>query len=77
MTEAQESALSQIERISREHFSAALFIAEGDAVGIENPDSKSDIVSTYHGGYATSLGLCRIAELRVYRMELDKSGPNL
>jgi len=70
MTDAQESALKNIEQIAREHFTSSVFIAEGDAVGVENPDSVSDVVMTHHGGYAAGIGLCRLAELKVYRQEL-------
>lgn len=75
MTNAQEDALNQIEKIAREHFSASVFIAEGDAVNVENPDNKTDVVSTYHGGYSTSVGLCRIAELKIYKTEMDVGRP--
>lgn len=73
MTDAQKAAFTQIEQIAREHFTASLFIAEGDAEGVSNPDNCSDIECTFHGGYTSSIGLARLAELKVYKTELDRS----
>lgn len=72
MTDAQEAAIKKVSEICREHFSAAVCVFEGEAVNVENPDSVADITSIYHGGYASSIGLIRIAELKVYKMELDQ-----
>ena len=72
MTAAQQSAFDRIEEIAREHFTASLFVAEGQLEGVseELSDKSSDIVCTFHGGYVASIGLARLAELRVYKSEL-------
>lgn len=73
MTDAQESAFRKIQDLAREHFTASLFIAEGDVVNEpqEVADRCSDVHCVFHGGYAASIGLARLAELKVYKTQLD------
>ncbi len=77
MTAAQQTAFSQIEQIAREHFSAAVFICNTEPVDMSQAESDThdDVRCTYHGGYATSIGLTQIAQLKVFRKEIDPTAP--
>ena len=63
MTTAQENAMERIEEIMREHFSSGVLVVQGDVL---DNDKAEDIRSTWHGGYATSLGLLEMGKLHVW-----------
>lgn len=71
MTAAQDAAIKQIREIAREHFDAAVFILQGEAVpdvGLtqEQCDRHVDVQYLYHGGYAASIGLVEMARHHIY-----------
>ena len=69
MTPAQEQAFKQIEEILREHFEASVIVVQAD------DDKKSDVRSSWHGGYATSIGLLELGKLHVWNKQEDDATP--
>jgi hypothetical protein len=72
MTPAQDDAFKRIDEIMREHFEAGVIVVKG-----EHTDKTEDIRSTWHGGYATSIGLLEMGKLHAWhassRMDDDES----
>ena len=75
MTEAQDQAFKRVMEIAREHFTASVFIAEGDYVDPDKSqevlDQHSDIECAFHGGFAASIGLTQVGQLRIYKTHMD------
>ena len=61
MTQAQQDAFCKIEELMREHFEAGVLVIE-----TVNDDRKHETRSTWHGGYAVSLGLLELGKLQVW-----------
>ncbi len=60
MTDAQEYAFTEIERMMREHFEAAILVVECD-----HSDKDSECRATWNGGYASAIGLLEIGKQQV------------
>ncbi len=62
MTEAQEQIFSKVEELLREHFEAAVVVVQATT-----EDDKADFTkATYHGGYATGIGLLEVAKMEIW-----------
>lgn len=78
MTQAQETAIRQIQEIMREHFDAGIVILQGEAqtdedTTQEQADKSTSIQYLFHGGYATAIGLVELAKIHVWKRGADES----
>lgn len=63
MTEAQQQAFERIEEIMREHFGAGVILVQAES---PESDRSSVVTTTWHGGYATAIGLLELGKMRVW-----------
>jgi hypothetical protein len=69
MTQAQRDILAQVKELMNEHFDSWILQFQ-----TENDDKTDTVDTMWHGGYATAIGLCRIAEREIVRRQETKYG---